>query len=709
MNFKLILLLPFFFTVQLSGQNGLENLFRSVELRTDTLTFSSNRHVVTYNNEQCLYFIYQDEDEIADVALYPLDHSGNEHISVLASGDYDLMDSLQFFDNAWRFKIRFHNLTRSQFLRLQIKGTSDGEEKLAIIKLLPCYNTRVTMKPGSEELFIGEEKIFELTANNADNLRFSSEWTSGMAVDYRLEKQDDQLLLHVMPNELGSQKIQLRFQTDKPFVDITSNRIIPQPPPVDFTFDVRVSRLRYLNVDKKDITLDEISKRQGTEIQMDNARLLELNRTYRIEDQENPGGALVAEIFTRSYLYSNKVLCVVRTYNYHRSTDGYLYIKYGDEPLFITNFNITPATLISKVSVMHAGGDWTEDLSVHPGETIEVKIEGQGLNKAKFHFEELNEGSADTLIMNENEVNLALRVPFGITKKRVVLYNSSNPTAFALNVREYEIPRPFDYITVNYGDMNHVLSGMVGPVLYNKTVRDVVISFNPDRIDSDNKLFGRQYLTFDVRVTGPNNELIDLRTIGNVVICPSDNSPRFNFYDKRNCSPNEISLNKYLRRSTNDLEDWSRIYLSVRTNPEKYNGESQQKDLEIILKKKYKFDIDVSFPAGLVTISKDQSDPEKTSYSNLYGISMAMVAQFAFYHPEKIAKLRPYRIGAGFLALDAFNFQSELQDLAMVALASLYPTTRDKKLSFPLYIGGGYQFKAQKWMLLIGPGISVKL
>ncbi len=44
----------------------------------------------------------------------------------------------------------------------------------------------------------------------------------------------------------------------------------------------------------------EDNRRQGTEIQLDNARLLELNRTYRIEDQENPGGALIAEIFTRS-------------------------------------------------------------------------------------------------------------------------------------------------------------------------------------------------------------------------------------------------------------------------------------------------------------------------------------------------------------------------------------------------------------------------
>ncbi len=286
-----------------------------------------------------------------------------------------------------------------------------------------------------------------------------------------------------------------------------------------------------------------------------------------------------------------------------------MYIKDRDEALFITNFNITPATSIEKVSILRPGVEWTTDLAVYPGETVQVKIEGQALYKAKFHFEELTDVATDSLILNENEVNLKLQVPLSISKKRVALYNSGNPTTYALSVKEYELPRPFDYIQMNYGDINRVLSGVHGPVLFNRTVPDVVFTFNTDRIDSENRLFGRQYLMLDVRITGPNNELVDMRSIGNIVVCPSDKSPRYKYYDKRNCASNEISLNKYLRRSTNDLDDWSRIYLSVKTNPDKYGGESQEKDLEIVLKKKVKFDIDVSFPAGLITVSKDPGQP----------------------------------------------------------------------------------------------------
>jgi hypothetical protein len=710
MRFRLLSFLLSLASFSVYSQTGWESLFSRVEIHTDTLLFSTSGNMVDFNNERCLYFIYHDENAIAEIALYPLNPQVNDSIVLLPAGDYFLMDSLQYFDNAWRCKIGFRNLTRSEFLKLQFRVKGSAGPKLAIIRLLPCTFTTISMKPNTDELFIGEEKVFDMVTNHADNIHYPVEWTMGQAIDYRIEKAGDQFRLHVMPNTLGYHKLRLNFQTVKPFVDRAANRIITQTDPIEFTFNVKNSQLKFLNADKKDITLDDMSKRKGTEILLDNTRALDLNRTYRIEDQENPGGALIAELFTRSYLSNNKVLCYIRTYNYHRTEEGYLYIKNGDEALFITNLNITPAVSLNKVTLMRAGGDWSSDLSIYPGETVQLKIEGQALNKARFQLEEVEKLTRDTLIQSETEVNLKFRVPLSIDKKRIILFNNDIPTAFTLNVREYEIPRPFDYIFINYGDANRVLSTLRGPVLYDKTVRDVVISFNTDKIDSDSKLYGRQNLTFDVRVTGPNNELVDMRTIGNIVVCPADNSPRYRYYDTRNCTQNEISLNKFLRRSTNDLDDWSRITLSVKTTPEKSGGEPQQKDVEIILKKRVKFDIDVSFPAGLVTISKNKSvEGEKTSFSNLYGISMAMVAQFAFYNPDKIAKLRPFRAGIGFLALDAFNFQSELQDLAMVALGSIYPTTRDKKLAFPLYIGGGYQFKAQKWMWLIGPGISVKL
>lgn len=703
----LLTLLPFL-TLPLFAQNT-DQAFARFEVHTDSQTYSSKQHTVNINGEPILYFQYDTENEIAEIRLFPAQQSGVSNCKPIPSGDYEIIDTMVLMGDAWTTKVRFHNLTKTRFLKFQFRYTTPSGEAVGAIRLQPCTKTTVSFRPASDELFIGEEKVFELVTNNPGNLRFSSEWTSGRAIDYRLERSDDRINLHVLPNQPGLQTLQAEVLAEIPDVDMRTNTLTTQLPTISATFTVKTSRLKFLNIDRKDITLDEQARTGGVEIQLDNARSLEINKTYRVENQENPGGVLIAEIFTRSYLSNDRILCYLRTYNYHRSSDGYLYIKDGDQAQFISNFNITPSTAITKLSVMREGSDWKSDLSVHPGETISLKIEGTALYKARFHVEDLIDLTTDTLFNSENEVLLKLKVPLNISKKKVSLYNYSVNTGFALQVKEYEIPRPFDYIMLNYGDINRVFSGIHGPVLFEKTIRDVVITFNQNRIDSPEKLYGCQHLLIDVKVTGSNNELIDTRTLPAIKVCPGDNSPRYPYYDKKNSSASEISLNKYLRKNTSDLDDWSRITLTIKNDPAKSEGEGQQKELDIILKKKYKFDIDVSFPAGLVTVSADEDNPGKTSFSNLYGISMAMVAQFAFYHPDKIAKTRPYRIGAGFLALNAFNFQSEEQDLALVVLGSLYPTTRDKKLAFPLYIGGGYQFKAGKWMMLIGPGISIKL
>ena len=245
--------------------------------------------------------------------------------------------------------------------------------------------------------------------------------------------------------------------------------------------------------------------------------------------------------------------------------------------------------------------------------------------------------------------------------------------------------------------------------MYEKIVRDVVFTFNTKIIDQPDNLYGKQYLTIDLQVTGKNGELIEMRTINNIVICPDDNSPRYNNYDQTNCRVEDINLNKYLRRKTYDLDEWSRILITVKHDKDRYDGTGYQKEIELVLKRNYKFDVDVSFPAGLITISKQ--DDGQMGFGSLSGISMAMIAQFSFYHPDKIAKYRPYKVGAGFLAFNAFNFSDDnsSRDVGIVVLGSLYPTRRDVKLTFPLFVGGGYFLKDQKWFFLIGPGIRVSL
>lgn len=702
-NLFCILLLPI--TNILFAQN---KAITKIELLNDSAMYSSALQTIIKNGEKKTYFYYKTDQDVFEVRVFPRNHT--ENIELVPSRDFELVDSLVNLTNYLRFKIKFANITESDLLRFTFRISADTVINYEEFQLQPLTNTKLWLNPTDDNLFIGEEKIYEVFSNNIGNINFSNEWSISEDIDYRYTKNNDNLYLHIIPKRVGNIRFSSELQCYKPSLS-PDRKLEYKLPPLQYDFSVKSSRLQFLSLDKSELTFSEETRLNGIEVQLENSRLLEMQKTYRLEAQEEPGGALIAEIFTRRRLANNRVLCIIRPYNFHRNSEGYLYIKNGDTPQFITNVNITPATQIEKISILQEGSEWKETRTVHPGEIIDIKLEGKGLHKAKFHFEDLIDLTNDTLIKSEKEQVFKLKVPVDITKKKLNIYNYSNPTGQFLNVAEYQRPRELDFVYINYGDFARKLSGIKEPILYDQVIKDIAISYNPSKIDSD-KLYGKQYLNIKVQVTDKKNQLIEMKTLNNIVVCPSDESPRSIYYNTRNCNNNDISLNKELRKPTYSLDEWSRINLVISHDKSKYGGDGYEKEVDIILKRRYSFDVEVSFPAGLLTIYPNDTI---SGLKSLSGISMAMIAQFSFYHPDKINSYRPYKIGAGFLALNAFNL-SEGMDLSLVVLGSVYPTTRDAKLSFPLYVGGGYSLSgkqdnippSQRFFFLIGPGIRVK-
>ncbi|HYX07822.1 MAG TPA: hypothetical protein VE912_13920 [Bacteroidales bacterium] len=705
--FKILLFSVIIFSAVLQTFSNDSLFFRELELSIDTSTYYFTKDTIQFQQRTQLGFQYSQNTETCEVRIYPKSSMLIEDLALLPSSGFDILDSVLNVNNAYyRFRVRFKDLTNAEFLsfNLSVKEKGDTASHINVVNLFPYTTTQAGIFPADDELFIGEEKTFDLVTDNPENIKLLTDWVQTDNFDYRLTALNGQIKVHVLPRKLGRQVLELRLNTRRPFLNSNGSPVFDLPV-ISHSFSVKQSRLVFLNIDKGEVTLDDQTRMAGIEVQLDDYPSLQIGKTYRIEAQEKPGGALIAELFTRSKITNNRVLCQLRVYNYHRKSGGYLYIKDGDEAKFITNFSITPKTAITKISILHEGVDWTQNLDVHPGETVDIKIEGEALHKAKFHFEDVKDVSTDSLIRNENMVIYKIRIPIDITKKKIQLYNRSAITGYALNVVEYQRPRPFDYILVNYGDINRNLASLKSPVLYKHTVKDVFFNFVPNRIDDQGQLYGKQYLSIEIKITGSNGQLIEMKTIDNLVVCPGENSPRYQYYDRKNCVNDAISLNSYLSKKTYDLEDWAKIELTVKTRDDKYDGEEITKKLDIILQKTYSFDIDVSFPAGLITY---KTKPDE--FGGL-GVSMAMIAQFSFYNPNKIAKLRPYKVGAGFVALNAFNLSENntSRDLGIVILGSILPVKSGSKLSFPLYLGGGYLVSEKTWFWLIGPGIRVQL
>lgn len=678
-----------------------------IELRVDTLSFRYTADRITFRGERHLAFKYENDETTAELRLRPQKNlPARPEITLLPSADYDILDTLVYIEGDeeayFRTRLRFKSLSDTDFLALVLETQTGNEERTLSVPLLPYTQTRAEIRVGNEDLYIGEEKRFEITTDRLSNLKLDGVWKKSDALEYRVFEEGGTGYLSVIPQSSGAHELTLTLETKRPMLSALLRPTF-ELEPLTLNFLARGSRLIFLRLDQREV-IRERDKTEGIEVQIDSHRALSMNKTYRIEDREERGGHLVAELFTQRRLSNDRVLCILRPYADHRTTDGYLFIKDGDDPKFMTNINISPEAEINRISLMRKGGEWTETQTVKPGETVDVRIEGIGLRMARFHFDGAEILERDSLTLTDRSAQLTLRIPVDIKQRKIEIYNREKKMGQGLSVTEYRRPRELDFVKINYGEGYRDLADIDKTILYNHAVPDVTIDFDYDLIDRGEELYGRQWLEIEVRLKGPRNELLEMQQIPLLAVCPGSASPRYGSYGTANCNLQPLSINSILSRKTHSLEAWSKIEIRVRHKSERYDGEGYSKSIEIVRQKLATFDVELSLPAGLVTQRIGQDNLE-----GLAGISLAMLAQFSFYDKEAVQKMKPYKLGGGFLFINAFNLNPEVtdRDLGIVMLGSVYPTGADRKLSFPLYGGGGYFLNDAEFFLLLGLGIRL--
>lgn len=674
-------------------------------VRIDTNDFSLSKNLIVHKSQPHLYFEVPNQSAVAELIFFFVESARVRQIQLLGSADFEVVDTMVRLETDYfRTKIRFKSLFDSPYPTLAIRLVMDsGTEQLRFIRLLPGMRTTVQSRLQEEELFVGDERTFQISGTNLRNVESQYSWQKEGGVNYQIIDDGPRKLLKLLPSDLGQFRLVLNLKTRLPALD-AAGRLTWALPPIRFDFEVKAGRLAFLNPDMREIIMSDPGKEQ-LDIALDRHKNLSLKTTYRVEAQEEPGGMLIGELFTRSYLANDKVLCWFRPYGLHKMSQGYLYIKEGDDAEFITNFNILEKLQVSKIEIQREGSDWTNNLGVNPGERLQVKLEGTGLTYHRFALEGLGDVLLDTAVSNENQAYFWMSIPKDVALRRIGLFSNRKPTGWEFQVREAQIARSLDFINVGISEDVFPLTSFDKPMLYDKTIKDIVISFDPDKIDTRTKFYGKQYLTLEVNIYNNRRDLIEVKRIENIVVCPGESSVRFPFYDNKDCNRGNINLNNMLIHKTMDLPDWSRIEIIIRHRSERHGGQSLMHKADVILQKHYKFDIDVSFPAGLLVKRLDQD-----RIGNLSGISLAIIAQFTFFKPDKIEKYRPFRFGAGFVAIDAFNFNNNNpnRDVGMVALASVFPTRQNARFSFPIYAGFGYFINNDTWFYLLGPGIQVR-
>ncbi|MBC7450998.1 MAG: hypothetical protein H7259_05880 [Cytophagales bacterium] len=701
----LILCLLFFLSSNVTkAQHSI--VLSDVVFKIDTAFFSMEKNQLTYNNEKRLYFITNANKKIAGIRIIPQKNISVQSIQLIHSPDYDILDSLRpGVDGMWFGKLLFEDLLYNPDPVVSFVIKSDHSTDTIDIKLLPVFATHIQYpEENIIDMFQEEEKVIDLPADAAFNIITDNVWTITDEYDYKISNTNGIVYATIKPHFTGFKEFTLTLKTIKPILSGTQT-LSNSLPLLKIRCNVKPNRLYFVNTDKKIIYLDP-SFKTTQEIQIDYNKNIVLKKYYRIEDSQEGEGNLIAELYTISLVEnSSKVICRIKPYSVHKVSDGYLYLKDGTRAAFVTNFNTLERPRIDKISVMHEHDVWTGNLSVHPGESFDLKIEGKGLDNATFSFEGCTY-TRDTLTYSDEIVFYHVRVPLKIASRVISVTMNKSPTSYDLYVAEYQVPAPLDFVYVNYGANNIPLTSekLNKPVFYENAIEDINLTFSPAKIDENNTLYGVQYLDVQIKIFNSKNDLIEIQDVQGVVICPAGNSPRAGYYMIKDCNNAAINFNDYLLHKTYKLEGFTQIEITVKHSDSFYSSKGFSRKIKIILIRKVHFDIQVSLPSGLLI--KRFNEP---GYGTLTGISMAILAQFNFYSPRVIGKLRPYNIGGGFIALNAFNFNtsaSNPRDVGIVILGSVYPVKTGSKFSIPIYAGGGYLLNADTWFIMFGPGIQ---
>ncbi|MCR6638763.1 MAG: hypothetical protein NVV82_07160 [Sporocytophaga sp.] len=407
-----------FLLVVVLAQAQQSTFFKRIDFRIDTAEYHYPKDSRVYKDEKTLFFKAENKDEIMEIILYPEEEIKIKRLHIAGSSDYIVLDSLKEIGNKYfRGKIRLQNLPDIKFLRLVMIAETDEGLITDEIKMSPFFETFVGAPSELQDLYLGEDRTIELSAKNIFNIRIPSDWQVAGPLKFRLQKGDNHIKLFIHPESLGYKDLILNLKTVAPFLK-GNKELSFDLPPVKLKFNIKPSRIGYVNLDRNEFFLDPASL-HTEEVQIDFHRNFELGKTYRVENQQKPGGRLVAELYTISVVgNSNKILAVLRPYTLHKISEGYLFIKDGDELEFITNFNVLEKPTIENISVLREGQDWTSSTVVYPGERVEVKIEGRGLSKADFYFDGVKDVKYDTTRTSDNVKFYLIRIPTDIIKKK---------------------------------------------------------------------------------------------------------------------------------------------------------------------------------------------------------------------------------------------------------------------------------------------------
>ncbi|MEM1138028.1 MAG: hypothetical protein AAGI07_19505, partial [Bacteroidota bacterium] len=173
---KLLIILALCLNPSLESFSQDNSIFTDVEIRIGSAIFTLKNDLVLIREEPHLSFYFEDESETAEVYFKTKSILDSTLLRLEATNDYEVLDSLtKEADNLYRVKILFKRLSESNFLRFSLL-IGEGTDNREVIRLFPYTEMKASLDIQAKELFIGEEKTYEIFTNHPENIKLQPAW-----------------------------------------------------------------------------------------------------------------------------------------------------------------------------------------------------------------------------------------------------------------------------------------------------------------------------------------------------------------------------------------------------------------------------------------------------------------------------------------------------------------------------------------------------
>ena len=125
---RIIILLLQIIIIMQGWSQDIDEIFDDIVLRIDTSEFSFINDQVLFKGKPHLAFSFTEPETVCEVELFPAGGLDLEGLTLIPSGDYRLIDSLQTIKGkSIRFKVRFVDLVNTSFLRFSFSHPETSE------------------------------------------------------------------------------------------------------------------------------------------------------------------------------------------------------------------------------------------------------------------------------------------------------------------------------------------------------------------------------------------------------------------------------------------------------------------------------------------------------------------------------------------------------------------------------------------------------